>query len=839
MNVLQKCCFRSLKENRKRTLVTIIGVILATALITGVACLATSFRASIVAYEKKQNGDWYYTFHGVKSENLKYFEQNRHLERIALMQPLGYAVLEGSQNPDKPYVYVCAVDEDALPTFGLVLTQGRMPENGSELVVSRHIRYNGMVELCVGDTITLEVGQRMTGDYPLHQNNPYTYEEEMLTDRESRTYTIVGMIERPNYNVEDRIAPGYSVYTYLENPMEAEVLDIYATYTDWGLKHADQVNAALRDLAESVDDNYYLLKWLRFTFSSRSMDMVYAMAAVALTIIIVTSVFCIRNSFTISLTEKMKLYGRLASVGTTAKQQRKIVYYEAAFLGLVGIPLGILSGVLASVILVGSVSSLMEDATDIPLVFGISWAAVVLSVLLASVTIFFSAWQSARRAAKISPISAIRANATVKIRRRELRCPRWIPGLFGIGGKVAYKNLRRARVKYRTTVISIVVGVAVFIGMTTFMHVVKHTSDIYYKDMPYQLRVTCYDSDSYKKMLAVAQMEGVKEAEVVRTGNFIAPGQSLPLTEDYLERYGFSDKTGEHIRVYSLGEEAYARYCRRVGVSASQDQAIAFAEYEYISYDEEDIRHEATGTIAHFEKGDVIAGEGEEQLSVTVAIQTEVKPLFMSGWSYEGIVLVVSDSWMDANWEALSKGNSFGTMTDIYIKCEDATQLEADVRGNMNLVNYTITNYEEHYRAERSTRILISVFLYGFITVVALIGVTNIFNTITTNMELRAPEFAMLRAVGMTGKEFRRMIWLESLFYGGKAMLVGIPLGIGISYCFHLAVSQGIEMEFLFPWGGILISAAAVAVLLYGTMHYSMGKIKKKNIVETIQNENL
>ncbi|MDE5951643.1 MAG: FtsX-like permease family protein, partial [Acetatifactor sp.] len=310
---------------------------------------------------------------------------------------------------------------------------------------------------------------------------------------------------------------------------------------------------------------------------------IYAMSAIAILVIILTSVFCIRNSFTISLTEKMKLYGRLASVGTTAKQQRKIVYYEAAFLGLVGIPLGILSGVLASVILVRSVSSLMEDASDIPLVFGISWAAVILSVILASVTIFFSAWQSARRAAKISPISAIRANATVKIRRRELRCPRWIPGLFGIGGKVAYKNLRRARVKYRTTVISIVVGVAVFIGMTTFMHVVKHTSDIYYKDMPYQLRVMCYDSDSYEKMLAVAQMEGVKEAEVVRTGYFVAPGQSLPLTEDYLELYGFTDKTEEHIRVYSLGEEAYARYCRRVGVPVSQDQAIVLAEYEYIS----------------------------------------------------------------------------------------------------------------------------------------------------------------------------------------------------------------------------------------------------------------
>lgn len=295
----------------------------------------------------------------------------------------------GSQNPDKPYLYLCGVDEEAMDTYGLELTQGRMPENGSELAVSRHIGYNGMVELHVGDTLTLEVGQRVSEGYPLYQNNPYTYEEEMLTDKESRTYTIVGIIERPNYNVEDRIAPGYSAFTYLEDPMAAESLDIYATYTKWGLRHLEQVNEGLKGLAEEVTDNRYLMKWTQLNFSSSVMDMIYAMAVVALLVIIVTSVFCIRNSFTISLTEKMKLYGRLASVGTTAKQQRKIVYYEAMFLGLVGIPLGIISGVLATVILVRSVSGLMEDAMDIPLVFGISWAAVILSVVLAAVTIFF------------------------------------------------------------------------------------------------------------------------------------------------------------------------------------------------------------------------------------------------------------------------------------------------------------------------------------------------------------------------------------------------------------------------------------------------------------------
>ena len=77
-----------------------------------------------------------------------------------------------------------------------------------------------------------------------------------------------------------------------------------------------------------------------------------------------------------------------------------------------------------------------------------------------------------------------------------------------------------------------------------------------------------------------------------------------------------------------------------------------------------------------------------------------------------------------------------------------------------------------------SFSLLIQIFVYGFILVISLIGLTNIFNTITTNMRLRSKEFAMLRSVGMTNREFNRMVRLESLFYAVKALLIGIPLGV-------------------------------------------------------------
>lgn len=866
MNILQKCCFRSMRENRKRTAVTIIGIIMAVALITGVACLAVSFRASIVEYEKVQNGDYNYLFSGVQTENLKYFENNQHIRKLALAERIGYAQLPGSQNPDKPYLYIRALNQQGYKSLSLQLLEGRMPENDSELVISRHIGSNGLVKYEVGDVLTLDVGQRISDGCVLSQQNPYTYEEEYLDIQDVRSYTVVGIVARPNDAAEARMAPGYSVFTWLEEPEQDACLEVYVTYTDWGLKYANHVNAGIlgvtedlytryyreggectgeetqqiRAVAENVEENYWLNKWILFSFSSGRLKMIYAMAAVAVTIIIVTSVFCIRNSFMISLMEKMKLYGRLASVGATSKQQRRIVYYEAGFLGLVGIPIGIVSGILGIRILVCAVSGLVENAVGIRLVFGISLPAIVIAVLLSVVTIFFSALQSARRAAKISPISAMRSNDMVKIRSRELKCPAYIDRLFGVGGRVAYKNLRRARVKYRTTVVSIVVSVAVFIGMTTFVHLSLATSALYYEDRHYHMQISLYDDDAWEKAEKISALPGVQEAEIVRNGTFYVSADSLPYTEEY-RRSEHSDLSGsEIIRAYSLGDAAYEQFCRRVGVSAekARDKAIVYAQYEWVWRDGGNRLHSETGKIARFKPGDVLAGEGRSEVSVEVLAQTEEKPYSMEYIYYNVPVCIVSDSWMDSHLEALDIRNN-RVKTTVWLRCEDAAETEERVRGDIGLVSYTMANYVESYQSERSAFLVISIFLYGFIAVVALIGITNIFNTVTTNMELRAPEFAMLQAVGMTQGEFRRMIWLEGLFYGGKALLIGLPLGLALSALFHKALGAGVDMSFYWPVKGMALAVGAVFLLLVGIMRYSMGKLKGKNLIETIQDENI
>lgn len=878
MNVLKKCCFRSLRENRRRTAVTIIGVILATALITAVACVAVSCRASLIAYEKAENGDYNYWFQEVSGDRLAIFCNNRNIEKMGIAEKVGYAELEGSYNPDKPYVYIRSLDREGFEALSLKLIAGRLPQNAGEIVISNHIRTNGVVDLQVGDTLVLQVGERVSEGYVLGQSNPYVYDEEELQQREEKTYQVVGIVERPNYELEQRTAPGYSVFSYLEDTEAAENLDVFVTYTKWGLKHDMEVTAGIlgltaeeferyyrtvlpeevedaqiRQIVDSVTENYWLNKWLKLSFSNGVMKLLYGMAALAISVIIVTSVFCIRNSFVISLTEKMKLYGRLASVGTTSRQQKSIVFYEARFIGGVGIPLGVLSGLAATWILITAVGGMVEDGVGIRLIFGTSLPALAAAAVLSWVTVYFSAAGSARKASKVSPISAIRGNDTIKNPKR-LSCPKFVGRIFGVGGTIAYRNLKRARVKYRTTVVSIVVSVAVFIGLSTFVQLISLASGIYYKNADYQLRVYVYGEDAYEKAVNLTKLEGVRAAEILRDGFMLVNSDEVPYTQEYLSRNSPTDLLD--CKVIALGEAGYRRYCEKLGVTVeqAQDKAIVYAEFSETSREGEKIVVNE-GDIAFYKPGDRIRGIGqtqtvteiyegagmktesvvdpEVQFEIEVLLQTKEKPISMSDKNYNTVVLIVSDRWLE------NSGFSSGKETVvIYIQSEEADELEAALYGAGVPSNHLV-NYDAEYRSNRNLCLVIAIFLYGFITVVSLVGITNIFNTVTTNMELRAPEFAMLCSLGMTGREFRRMIWLEGFFYGGKALLLGIPAGILISLGFHRFFSENIVVGYRFPAESILLAAAAVFLLLFAIMKYSVGKNNKRNMVETIQNENI
>lgn len=858
MNVLNKLTLKSLQMNKKRTIVTIIGIILATSLLTAVITMVVSFRATMIEYEKEDAGNYHYVFEDVPYEDLKYFKNNTNIEDIYCTEDIGYTYLEGNNNDYKPYLHLLAFNEKALINSSVKLVEGRMPQNENEIVISEHIKDIAEVEYNIGDTLSLDVSKRtdLSGEYELDQSNAYVEGEEKLESMYTKEYKVVGIIERPNYDIENPASPGYTIVTYLNDNNATQNLNIYVLLSEYGLKNQEEFVSQItgidkniltklenneqldeKELEEynnikySYSKNEGLLRYENFEVSDSTMSTVLSLAVVVIVIIIVTSIFCIRNSFAISITEKMRQYGMLASVGATPKQIKKNVLYEAMILALIAIPIGILCGLFADFILLKVIGTLLADAlNNLKFIFSISWLSLVFVILLAIITIYLSAISSARRASKISPIEAIRGNNDIKINPKKIRSSKIVEKLFGIGGKIADKNLKRNKKKYRTTVISIVVSVSIFIAMSSFIDYAMNASSVYYNNTSYNLYVRDGVEDSYKE---IAKFSGVEEYSIVRLSNFYVDTNTIKGNEDF--------RTGDEssqipISIIALGDEEYRRYVKELGLNYNdaKDKAILIDDYTQYVVDEENKGKYIMKRVYTYEKGDTILGsfedEGVKDTYLEIAAIGTTRPMGLENITSSYGYLVISDDFYNRNVK-----DTYAQ--ELYIKCDNSNKIEGQIRQEYD--DLIVYNLDEQMQQEQSVYLVIQIFLYGFITVISLIGITNIFNTITTNMNLRSREFAMLKSIGMTDKEFNKMIRLESILYGLKSLLIGIPIGIILSYLVYKAVSGGIEMEFILPINSIIISIVVVMLLIIFIMRYSLSKINKQNIIETIRKDNI
>lgn len=874
MDLLKRFTIKNLKLNKKRTIVTIIGIILSVALITAVGTMFMSARASLIEYEVQTKGNFHAVFRDVDAKEINDFTLNRKVSEVFLSQNLGYSKLDGIKNEYKPYIYVRAYSKASMENLGVNITQGRLPENENEIVIPNHLDTNGGLELELGDKIYLEVGQRQSGEDILNQNYEYI-DDETLVYTVPKEYTIVGFMERPGSNIEPYSAPGYTAITYLNtDKITSGSFDVYVRYTSDGLR--DYINTTANLLGvddglfssvydpedvgseefmnnmEEVENtakydfgiNSYLITLETGMTQNSTLSALMSAALVVIVVIIFTSIFCIKNSFDISITEKIKQYGMLASIGATKKQIKKNVYYEAFVLGLIGIPLGIIFGVLAAYILVKISNIMMTGFMAFDLVFSFSYLIILFSVLLGLITIFLSARSSSRKASKVSPIQAITNGENIKLKARKLKVPKIISKVFGVGGEISYKNLKRSRKKYRTTVISIVVSVTIFISLTAFMSLAFDSIDselnLYNYNLSFSYNTSENDSSINEKIEEIAALDDIKEISIVN--NTVLNVQNPKFSENYSNFYPEEVEQNQYgLVTLILDQNSFKEYAEKLNLNyeEARDKAILLNK-AYVDYYDEEKEQNMTTRIDWFtfEVGDDIIGyvtkedETVSNFEVEICEITEESPLGIDSISYMPY-LIVSDDCLDE----LQNQNYFR----VYINTDNAEETQDEIYNI--LTDYEIgevNNISSNAQSVKSLYTLLAIFLYGFIIVISLIGITSIFNTLTTNMNLRSREFASLKSIGMTKKEFNRMVRLESFFYGTKALIISIPLGTLLAYFMYKQISQGtIYMHFEIPIIPIIISIVAVYILVLSIMRYSIKKINKQNIIDTIRNENI
>lgn len=886
MQILNRLTIRNLKLNKRRTIVTIIGIILATALLTAVATMAVSLKESVTLRSKKVDGDFHLLLYDMTDKEKESVINNRQVESYYETHEVGYGVLDGCVNDSKPYVYIEALDSDTFEKAEINVTSGRLPEDDSEIVISSHIKTNGGVKYNLGDKITFDIGDRTYNGKKLYQNNTYR-EDEQLEAKQTKTYKVVGICDRLPYGEEPRTAPGYSVIT-LANKADTSLnkSDIYLRFNKKALKDRYDLTAdilgvdktlfnklnsgkledkEIQTLKSQLDKthSYYinnsLIKYEAFYDSS--VAFVYNMAAVVMVIIIITSAVCISNSFAISINQKTKQYGMLASIGATPRQIRKNVFFEAAFMGVIGIVAGIGGGLSASYILVVLSNKMLIDTFEMSIVYAPSLLGVLLSIVLAIVTIVLSALVPAIRASRMSPIMAINHSEDIKIKSKSLKTPKLIGKVWGEGGVLAYKNMKRNKRKYRVITISIALSVSTFIALYGFMSLLTESVNRYAND---KIDLRVYMS-SYKSMSVDEANKKVSNI-VNRINNetnitdftfargFYASLKDEPkYSSDYKEvnKYeaGLAENNGYYISIISLGNEEYGKYIKKLGISKETAQSggiLVDNTYQYIN-NGNDIKY--FNIYDGYKAGDVLtyridtsnssksldnskSSDDTTLYDIRIVALSNERPFgYDNAYTSYGY-LIVSDDYMNR----IDTKNTDSTLLNI--NCDDPDKAQDILVNEFNIGQNYIFNAAQERRNDEKLILTMKIFLYGFIAIVSLIGITNIFNTVTTGMELRGKEFAMLQSIGMTKKEFDKMIRLESVFYGSKALIIGVVSGTILSYVIYISAGES-QLKYTLPLLAIVMSVIVVIILLLGIMKYSIAQIRKQNIIETIRNENI
>ncbi len=887
MNILTTYTLKYLRLNKKRTAVTILGVVLSSALICGVALLGVSFQKVMIDHEIFMSGNWHARFLGVPFEKAKYITENSAVQTAMLSQPLGTATY-GSHNTARPYLDITAYDALSFQNRSITLISGRFPQNSDELLLTQSTVRDSGLGLEPGSTLKVTFGQRNFPNYDELVKAWGGEEYVALQDGEtfpssvSKTYTVVGVM-KPLVD-ETSMPAAFPALTYLDPAQvaSADKVDIAILARD-----PRSISTTAPEIAKgagltvtpgpdgqpsNISYNEVLLPWLGGSGRSNYVRSFLLIIAVSIALIVCGSALVIYNAFAISIGERKKQFGMFASVGATAAQIRRTVLTEAGVIAAIGIPLGILGAIAGVGILLkltqGIISQLILDATQgMPLV--VSPLIIGVTVLFSAVTTLLSAWIPARRASQVSPIDAIRQNGEIQEGKPlNLRSSPVIRRMFGFEGELALKSLQRDRKRYLTTLLSLMISIVLFVAFNSLMLYTNTTQRMASQAMNFDLIVNLDYRQSHALDFAnlVAQLPEVQRVAYRRSAyEQYVPARAVitdPAYQALHELEGSENspkavKGGTYqflLQVSAVGPAEFAHYAAQLGLDPKQysDPSAPLGILinhtnlrqggKLYDFDLFNLNPGDTMTVSKM-SGYSSPQTGDKtpaSLTWTVGAVTQETPLGFLGTTLVPN-LIVSDAVFDGLRDRqlqLGPINS-GAM---YIQSNNP---DAAVAALRRLYQGTVGgNFSYHSTAELNKSqylqtLMMNLFFYGFLALITLIGVTNIINTLDSNIKLRRREIAMLKSVGLTPGGLLRMLRYESLFYGLTALLYGLPLGIALSVFIYFQFNGVSTFAFSLPWGAILACVLGILAIVFATMMVSGAMIRNDNIVDTIKDENL
>lgn len=860
MNLYTSLTLRYLKQNKRRTLVTIIGIILATALICGIGNICTSFMDYQMRDQIKTSGSFYATFTDMDKEKAEVITKSSGVSEYGYKKNLGSVIWDKKNSTS---LDINVFDKNTINSFQITLKKGSYPKNESELIVTQDLlnKWNKKI----GDKITLNLGELIYDDMGMISK---------LKNSQKTTFKIVGTLDKAPYNSKLFAITGFDINTVNKNEkFDVSICtknpkDIYKTAISIGkniglvqkddpqdesYNYDEQANLYFKD----IEYNEGLLRLLgASSYSNINITLLLIVGLVA-SLVIIATIATIYNSFSIAISERKKQFAILNSIGATKSQIMKFVFLEGFLVSIVGIPIGLLSGTVAIDIVFKVIKTFFKTSMfgelDLRVVF--SPIVLILSTLVILLTIFISALIPAINAAKISPLEAIKNSSNLKVGK--IKSSKLVKKIFKTEGELAYKNLRRNKGKFRITLFSLVISIVIFISFNGFVDMFVEANQINYGSITNDL--TLYENnlltkeEVQKTIDELKKINGLKDVAIDKGYNLNVHVDEKNINKDLREslkqsRYVDMDNSNYNFinsRLYIPGYFSISNIKLSEGKfdrkTAKAENGVILVRYSY----QESLAKKGKVVLSNYKVGDTLNctitsydSDGKESakevklkiLAITDEILTgnnQYPETSFGVVAYDDLIpsLGITDDESSSNLYYVATNQEKSTRDEVKKVAEE---------NNLSVID----SIDEAQKLEQTMNVM-KIFVYGFIVVISLVSVTNIINTISTNINLRKREFAIIKSIGVTPQGFKKMIYMESILYGILSLLYGIPIGICMNVLMNKILEGVITVQTLIPYKAILICVVAIFIITFIASYIPLKKISKENIIDNIRQESI
>lgn len=855
INILTK---KHLKENKSRTIVTILGIVISVAMITAVFATTASFFDFFAKLSLISDGKGVATFRQIPSSVIERLKDDERISVVGIKSEdetvSGYTLAEGTTMFTKRGS-IYTGDITHLEQMVSCEYEGRLPQNGNEIAVEERLLKDNKFNLGIGDTLKLELGRRtwINGDGEEKDYHGGFLSDEKFYPAGTCEYTITAVLHGNMGTKSFEIIRGADKEDLAKVP-EGKLS---------AMVELKELNSRSYKVLKSMIEQYGVEKYILNTelldskFSLRKDSSFVAflpLLAFIVVCIIAFSVVLIYNAFGMSLAERVKYLGMLASVGATRIQKRFSVFYEGFILGIVGIPIGIAAGLLGifvtlkfvgrRLITSGMFPAIESTAriSEIPLVVP-AWLLPAI-ILVSALTIYIAALVPARKASKIMPIDAIRQTNEIKVNGGNFKVPKIVRKVFGYEGELAYKNLKRNGRKGRVIIFSIIVSLVMFLGMNHFCKLFwESNSNVY--DVPFNVYATVAYDERERFLDEVVQISDIDDIYGIdmftynyKKGDEKSPNMDIMNPEHFTKAYKRAFASEMTLLLHLVSDEDFIQLCNNQGIDPApyfgdETNALLMNNVSYKKNGREVFTESMLGQKLFYD--DKTKGN-PAVVTLKEFVKWEKNP-HITGLSGKNTVIAIIPR---SNYVKTVYGDNVPEGFCVSYGMETGSHKEvcAQIERILEAGNYHETQCMDMMEAQgalSTVMYVLQVFTYGFVTLITLIAITNIVNTISTGITQRRKEFAMLKSVGMTPKGFKRMIRLESMLFAIKSTLWGIPISLAACLLMNelLPVSGKIAPNYLM----FLIAVLVVFGLIRLAMIFAVSKLKDDNIVEVLKEE--